>query len=462
MHHRFRREEQHDQSGDRHRAERQHRPVEHDADEDDGDHNERALGRDLGAGQHEIERSHQQRAERRPFLDRHPVGKPGDQRQQSAQNEEHDAGDDRHVVAGDRQHVADAGDEHRVVKVRRDRVALAGDQRRRDRADIARQHRTDARIDRVTHALDECRRTQPQARLCRRRHDLDGAMHEARRADALEIKIAREIIASRPQRLQRRIKLRLRLDESAGRRRHAAANGKPHTLRLVDDAVAVDALDAQHEAIGLLALVAQFDKARDRHAVGGKAQNRMLDQRGFERRHGKAGADGEKSERENEGHRPVAQQHSGRRRNGKGGQGRPPGRLMLRGEIKNDAGAEGDREPRQQSRPAPISAAAHARMRAGTANSACGQTPFQPHGAPPTGQVRTPARARPRTRSCGYASSATARPLREATAGSRARSDLMLHEARVRVASDAMSEQTEKFSRRRRLWPRCRASRRCG
>jgi hypothetical protein len=86
----------------------------------------------------------------------------------------------------------------------------------------------------------------------------------------LEIKIAREVVAARPQRLQRRIKLCLRLDESAGRRRHAAADGKAHALRLVDNAVALDALEPQHEAVGLLAFVAQFDKARDRNAVSGK------------------------------------------------------------------------------------------------------------------------------------------------------------------------------------------------
>jgi hypothetical protein len=42
-------------------------------------------------------------------------------------------------------------------------------------------------------------------------------------------------------------------------------------LRLVDNAVAFDALEPQHKAVGLLAFVAQFDKARDRNAVSGKA-----------------------------------------------------------------------------------------------------------------------------------------------------------------------------------------------
>jgi hypothetical protein len=62
---------------------------------------------------------------------------PGDQREQSPQDEEHDAGDDGHVIAGNRKNVADAGDEHRVIDVRRNRIALAGDQRRSDRTDVA-------------------------------------------------------------------------------------------------------------------------------------------------------------------------------------------------------------------------------------------------------------------------------------------------------------------------------------
>jgi hypothetical protein len=150
----------------------QHRPVEHDADQNDRDHNKRALRCDLGAGQHQIKRSHDQGAEGRPFLDRHAVGEAGDQRQQRAQNEEHDAGDHRHVIAGDRKNVADAGDEHGVVEVRRDRVALAGDQGRRDRPDVARQHGADASVDRIADALDECHCAQSPARLHRRRDDL--------------------------------------------------------------------------------------------------------------------------------------------------------------------------------------------------------------------------------------------------------------------------------------------------
>jgi hypothetical protein len=67
--------------------------------------------------------------------------------------------------------------------------------------------------------------------------------------------------------LQRRIELRLGLDEGAGRRRHAAANGEPDALGLPDNAVALDPRHPQHEAVGFLALLAQFDKTGEHNAL---------------------------------------------------------------------------------------------------------------------------------------------------------------------------------------------------
>jgi hypothetical protein len=170
-------------------------------------------------------------------------------------------------------------------------------------------------------------------------------MHEAGRADALEIKVAREIVAPGPQRLQRRVKLRLRLDEGAGRRRHAAANGKPDALRLVDNAVAFNTLEPEHKAVGLLAFVAQLDKAGNRHAVSGKAQNRMIDQRGFDRRNCEAQSNGEKAERKNESQRPAPQKDHRNGGNHNCRQCRPPGRFVVGCEIENDAAAERHRKP---------------------------------------------------------------------------------------------------------------------
>ena len=65
---------------------------------------------------------------------------------------------------------------------------------------------------------------QPQARRRRRRVDLDRAEREAGGADALEIHVAREVVAAGPQRRERRRQLRLERDEAADRRRGALAH----------------------------------------------------------------------------------------------------------------------------------------------------------------------------------------------------------------------------------------------
>ena len=85
----------------------------------------------------------------------------------------------------------------------------------------------------------------------RRRNDLDGAAHEARSADALKVEVAGEIVAAGRERLQRRIEQRFDFDEGAGGRRHAALDREPHALRLLVHAAAVDAVDAQHKAVGV-------------------------------------------------------------------------------------------------------------------------------------------------------------------------------------------------------------------
>jgi hypothetical protein len=155
MHQRFRRDRQHDHRGDRQRAERHGAAVDHDGDQHHRRHEERALRRDFGARQQQIERAASSAAAADHFLIGKPTVSAGDQRQQRAHRKEHHAGDHGHVIAGDRQHVAEAGDEHRIVDRRRDRVAAAGQQRGRDRALVAVERGADARVDRVAQALHE-------------------------------------------------------------------------------------------------------------------------------------------------------------------------------------------------------------------------------------------------------------------------------------------------------------------
>ncbi len=203
-------------------------------------------------------------------------------------------------------------------------------------------------VDGVAHALHHGVGPGRQAGRGRRRNHIDRAADKTGGADLLEIKIAGEIVGARRQRLQRRIEHRFDFDERARGWRQPALDREPDALRLVVDAVAVDAIDAQHEAVGVLALFTQFDKARDGHARGRIMQHRVLDHGGFHRRGGKAGGDGENKKADDQSGQMSAQQYrAGRADRGKRRR-RPPCRLTLRGEIDDDAKAVGDREPWQQ------------------------------------------------------------------------------------------------------------------
>ena len=215
-------------------------------------------------------------------------------------------------------------------------------------------------------------------------------MHEAGCADALEIKVAGKVIAAGPQRLQRRIELRFHLDEGAGGRRRAAAHRQPHALRLPGDAVAVDPLDPQHEAVGLLALLAQLDETGERNAIGRIAQHRMIDQHGLQRGDGKAGGYGEEPKRHHEADWPPAQQHRGDGAGCPRSRCRPPGRFALGGEIEDDAGAEGDRKPRQQAARPDLGERPLANALGDGELGAASASRSMPAPAPPTGQVRVP------------------------------------------------------------------------
>jgi len=104
----FRRQQQHAERHDRYRAEGQCRPVHHDAGQHDRNHDERALGGNLGSRQQQIERRRGKRGRRRPFLDRASARHRRDQREPGANEKEHDARDHRHVIAGNRQHMREA------------------------------------------------------------------------------------------------------------------------------------------------------------------------------------------------------------------------------------------------------------------------------------------------------------------------------------------------------------------
>ena len=142
--------------------------------------------------------------------------------------------------------------------------------------------------------------------------------------------------------------MRLDFDEGARGRRQPALDREPHALRLVVDAVAVDAVDAQHEAIGVLAFFAQLDKARDRHPRNRIVQHRMFNHGRFHRGGGKTRGDGENKKADDESDQMPAQHYGADAADCCQCRRRPPGWLAIGGEIDDDAKTVGDREPRQQ------------------------------------------------------------------------------------------------------------------
>ena len=473
MHDRLRRQDQHQERGRGQRAHGQRRPVEHDADQHDRDHEIRALRRHFGARQHQIKRRRDQRAERRPFLDRPSVGKARDQRQQGADDEEHDAGDDRHVIAGDRQHVADAGNEHGVVEILRDHVAPAVEQHRRDRAGVARQHGADMRVDGVAQRCTTASARCMQTGRGRRRNHIDRAAHEAGGADLLEIKIAGEIVTSpapAAAAADRACALTSTKEPAGGAM--PALDREPHPLRLVVDAVAVDA----RRRAARSGRYAGFLRAvrRSRRSSRPRPQSAAPDARSWRfspwrrqspRRRRKQKAPTTKAAKCRRSSTALHSTSRGKRRR------RPPRRLALRREVDDDAETVGDREPGQQAIRRPSLGRPIARNCVGRAKFGVAAV-RQPHaGRVPTGQGQRPATYQPaHQRACGSLRCRHV-PLRAPCALTHQR--LMLAR-RAPDGEGACANATSLpsracgggsrvgSSRRRTPWPRCRASRPCG
>ena len=134
---------------------------------------------------------------------------------------------------------------------------------------------------------------QPQAgsgrrRRCRR---LDRAQHEAGRADALEIKIAGEVVAAGAQRFERRAEAGAERDVGADQGRGALLDRDADPVELLRQPGGLDRLHPHHDAVGALALLADLDEARDGDVAGRPRQHRMRHPHGGERRDRKARRD---------------------------------------------------------------------------------------------------------------------------------------------------------------------------
>jgi hypothetical protein len=227
-------------------------------------------------------------------------------------------------------------------------------------------------------------------RRCRR---LDSAQHKAGRPDALEVEVAGEVVAAGAKRFERRAQAGAERDVCANQGRGALLDRDAHLVELLRQPGGLDRLHPHHDAVSALSLLANLDEARDGDVAGRARQNRMRHRHGGERRDRKAARDRGAGKPNRKGDRPSPRENgnsaAGRRQPG----ARPPGRLMAGGEIERDAEAEGDRQPRQQSRwPGPVSAMAQSCRRPAAARPNSASVPVQTRArrrCSATSQVRT-------------------------------------------------------------------------
>ena len=215
-------------------------------------------------------------------------------------------------------------------------------------ASIARQCRADARVDDGAHLGDHRRVAHPRGRRHRRLGDPDRAGDEAGRADALEIKVAREIVAAGPQGAQRRIEPRRHLHERADGRRRPFLDRQAHALGRIAQP-ALDRVHAHHDAVGALALLAHLDEARERDVPRAVLQDRVRDAGGLHRddrkARGRRRCADEQRERDRAGAGDVCDDGEDTRERQPG----PERRLMLGREVDDDPDPETDRQPWEQS-----------------------------------------------------------------------------------------------------------------
>jgi hypothetical protein len=112
------------------------------------------MGCDLSARQEKVEGRYCECRGCRPFLDRPAKGKPGEQRKNRPHQAENEAGDERHVEAGDRQDVREPRDPVGLGRLLGDAAPVAGDERVGDLAGIARKGRLDPAADPLAEILD--------------------------------------------------------------------------------------------------------------------------------------------------------------------------------------------------------------------------------------------------------------------------------------------------------------------
>ena len=219
----------------------------------------------------------------------------------------------------------------------------------------------------------------------------DAPEHEAGRADALEVQVARKVVAARPQRLERRRQPRLELDEGsrpAARcpcaptpaRARAARSSRAPVMRWTRTTMRSER--SRSSRTSTKPAISTFQAAA---CSTGWATSARLTVAVSEARRG-----GRECERQREGDRPVAREAPPPRpRRPEQRRRRPELRLPVGGEIEDDPEAEGDGEPGHEpsrpdfgQRPGPQPLADRAR----SAGKPSGHASTRPAGRPPAGR----------------------------------------------------------------------------
>ena len=335
------------QHGEREIAHRQRAPVEDDGAEHDQRHDQRALGADARAGGDVVEDRAEHRDAGRPFLDGIAQRQRRRQREKAPREDEENAGDQRHLHAGDGDDVEDAGLANEVLGVVGEEIALARDHRRGDGALVAADDSVDAQGEAVARLIDRSEEALAPRGVARRRQDRDRAERRADRADAGEISVAREIVAAGQHRARRRQQPRLQRDIVAGgdigrlarRHAHAARREICRHVAGVDDAE--DEPRADGADVDFLDEALQLDDAD-------MVEHRRLDARGAQAHREKAGAKRREADPDAEREGPRAGEPGERREDRRQQRRQPQHGLAIGRDVQRDAAHRGDGNPQEE------------------------------------------------------------------------------------------------------------------
>ena len=244
--------------------------------------------------------------------------------------------------------MVDPGCPEHIVALPVDEAPLAGDEGGRDRAGLPADGIGDPPGQGVAGVVRCRRETQHPGKRTGRWLDLDLPDEGADGAEAAKIGIAGEVVTARPGRLGRRQKSGVGSDEVAGLQGLRGLVGRPDTGRALLGRQRAEGLDEDDQACALFPLVEGLDEAGERRD-GGAGEHRTRHPRHA------PGTGRETKERRDERqqnrprHGPCrAERQQGAEKGCEPDRRRQVGLADRDGEINQDAGSEGDGEPRKQ------------------------------------------------------------------------------------------------------------------